>query len=44
MISRLDRSPVAAWWWTVDRWFLAAFLSLMGLGIVLYIAASPAVA
>lgn len=44
MISRLDRSPVALWWWTVDRWFLAAFLSLMGLGIVLSFAASPAVA
>jgi cell division protein FtsW len=42
--SRLDRSPVANWWWTVDRWFLAAFLSLMGLGIVLSFAASPAVA
>ncbi len=44
MPSRLDRSPVAQWWWTVDRWFLAAFLSLMGLGIVLSFAASPAVA
>ena len=44
MASRLDRSPVALWWWTVDRWFLAAFLSLMGLGIVLSFAASPAVA
>ena len=44
MLSRLDRSPVANWWWTVDRWFLAAFLSLMGLGIVLSFAASPAVA
>lgn len=42
--SRLDKSPVATWWWTVDRWFLAAFLSLMGLGIVLSFAASPAVA
>lgn len=42
--SRLDRSPVATWWWTVDRWFLAAFLSLMGLGILLSFAASPAVA
>ncbi|MFC3208426.1 putative lipid II flippase FtsW [Aquamicrobium soli] len=42
--SRLDTSPVATWWWTVDRWFLAAFLSLMGLGIVLSFAASPAVA
>ena len=44
MMSRLDRSPVATWWWTVDRWFLAAFLLLMGLGIVLSFAASPAVA
>ena len=44
MLSRLDTSPVANWWWTVDRWFLAAFLSLMGLGIVLSFAASPAVA
>ncbi|CAH2408515.1 putative lipid II flippase FtsW [Mesorhizobium escarrei] len=44
MQSRLDKSPVATWWWTIDRWFLAAFLSLMGLGIVLSFAASPAVA
>lgn len=44
MISRTDRSPVATWWWTVDRWFLSAFLMLMGLGIVLSFAASPAVA
>jgi cell division protein FtsW len=44
MLSRVDKSPVANWWWTVDRWFLGAFLSLMGLGIVLSFAASPAVA
>ena len=44
MASRLDRSPAALWWWTVDRWFLTAFLSLMGLGIVLSFAASPPVA
>jgi len=44
MVSRVDRSPMANWWWTVDRWFLAAFLSLMGLGVVLSFAASPAVA
>jgi cell division protein FtsW len=44
MRSRVDTSPVANWWWTVDRWFLAAFLLLMGLGIVLSFAASPAVA
>jgi cell division protein FtsW len=44
MLSRLDKSPVANWWWTVDRWFLGAFLALMGLGVVLSFAASPAVA
>ena len=44
MVSRVDRGPVADWWWTIDRLFLAAFLSLMGLGIVLSFAASPAVA
>jgi cell division protein FtsW len=35
---------VANWWWTIDRWFLAAFLTLMMLGVVLSFAASPAVA
>lgn len=44
MVSRTDRSAVANWWWTVDRWFLAAFLMLMGFGVVLSFAASPAVA
>ncbi len=44
MVSRLDRGPVANWWWTVDRWLLAAFFALMLLGIVLSFAASPAVA
>ena len=43
MLSRTDKSAVATWWWTIDRWFLAAFLSLMILGIVLSFAASPAV-
>src|ERR1044072_1644731 len=44
MQSRLDKSPVATGGWTRDRWLLAAFLSLMGLAIVLSFAASPAVA
>ncbi|QDY99308.1 putative lipid II flippase FtsW [Nitratireductor mangrovi] len=44
MVSRVDKGPVANWWWTIDRWFLAAFLSLMVLGVVLSFAASPAVA
>lgn len=42
--SRIDRSPIAEWWRTVDRWFLAAFILLIGLGLVLSFAASPAVA
>lgn len=44
MVSRVDRGPVANWWWTIDRWFFAAFLILMGLGVILSFAASPAVA
>lgn len=44
MVSRVDNGPVANWWWTIDRWFFAAFLALMGLGVVLSFAASPAVA
>lgn len=44
MVSRVERGAVANWWWTIDRWFLAAFLSLMVLGVVLSFAASPAVA
>lgn len=43
-ISRTDKSVVAEWWWTVDRWTLAAVLLLMGLGILLCMAASPPVA
>lgn len=44
MVSRVDRGPVANWWWTVDRPILAACLMLMGLGVFLSFAASPAVA
>jgi len=42
--ARIDQSPVARWWWTVDRWSLAALCALMGLGVVMSLAASPAVA
>ncbi len=44
MTSRTDRGLVSNWWWTIDRWFLAAFIMLMVLGVVLSFAASPAVA
>src|SRR5271165_6228016 len=44
MVSRLERTHFAAWWWTVDRLLLAALLSLVLGGIVLSLAASPPVA
>ena len=44
MVSRVERTPFAAWWWTVDRLMLAAMLGLMLAGIVLSLAASPPVA
>jgi cell division protein FtsW len=42
--TRIDQSPVARWWWTVDRWTLAALAVLIGFGALLTMAASPAVA
>jgi cell division protein FtsW len=44
MVSRLERTPFAEWWWTVDRLLLAALLALMLAGVVLSLAASPPVA
>jgi cell division protein FtsW len=44
MVSRVDRGPLAEWFWTIDRFFLAAFILLMGIGFMLSFAASPAVA
>jgi cell division protein FtsW len=43
-LSRTNRSQIAEWWWTVDKWTLFGLLSLMLLGGVLALAASPAVA
>lgn len=43
-ISRADRSLVAEWWFTVDRVLLTAILVLASSGLVLSLAASPAVA
>lgn len=42
--ARIDQSPVARWWWTVDRASLAALAALLAFGVVLSLAASPAVA
>ena len=44
MVSRVDRSQFANWWWTVDRWLLASIGFLMVLGLVLTLAGSPPVA
>ena len=44
MVSRAQRTPFAAWWWTVDRLQLAAISAVMLGGIVLSLAASPPVA
>ncbi len=44
MVSRAERGPVADWFWTIDRVFLATFVLLMGIGFMLSFAASPPVA
>lgn len=43
-ISRADRSRLAEWWFTVDHVLLAAILAIVGAGLILSLAASPAVA
>ncbi len=40
--SRNDQSPIAKWFWTVDRGLLAAALTLVALGVSLSFASSPA--
>ncbi len=42
--SRADNSLLGRWWWSVDRWTLMAIFTLIGLGYVMMLAASPAVA
>lgn len=44
MVSRAQRTAVADWWWTVDRWLLASLAILIVAGLVLTMAASPPVA
>ena len=43
-VSRADTSTLGRWWWTIDRWTMAALLVLVGFGYVMVLAASPAVA
>jgi len=42
--ARTDTSVLSRWWWTVDRWSLAALGSIIAFGAVLTMAATPAVA
>src|SRR5229473_4644129 len=44
MVSRVERTPFAAWWWTIDRFSLVGLGAIMLGGIVLSLAASPPVA
>ena len=42
--SRTDTSLLGRWWWTVDRWSIAAVALLVVFGVMLTMAASPPVA
>lgn len=44
MVSRADRSVFAEWWWTVDKYLLFGFLTLLIAGVVMSLAGSPPVA
>ncbi len=43
-LARTNTNLIGRWWWTVDRWTLSAVLILIFMGILLIMAASPAVA
>ena len=43
-LGRTDTSVIGRWWWTVDRWSMAALSLLITIGALLIMAASPAVA
>ncbi len=42
--ARTDTSVLSRWWWTVDRWTLAAIALLIGIGVLVALSASPSVA
>jgi cell division protein FtsW len=43
-VARTDSSVFGRWWWTVDRWTLAALACIVLMGALLVAAASPPVA
>ena len=44
MFSRERKTPIAEWWWTIDKELLAGLVLLLMVGMVLSFAASPPVA
>jgi cell division protein FtsW len=44
LFSRTDQNIFAQWWWTVDRWMLLGVGILLVTGLLMVVAASPAVA
>src|SRR5690606_5523817 len=44
MFSRAEKTPVAEWWWSIDRELLGALILLLTSGMVLSFAASPPLA
>ena len=40
-IHRTDTSLFGQWWWTVDRWTVFALATIIGVGAVMLLAASP---
>jgi cell division protein FtsW len=44
LLGRTDTSVIGRWWWTIDRWTMAALAALIAIGALLIMAASPAVA
>lgn len=42
--ARSDNSHISRWWWEVDRWMIGTLVLLIGVGLLLTFAASPAVA
>jgi cell division protein FtsW len=42
--ARTDRTTLGLWWWTTDRFLLAAIALLIGIGVALSFGASPAIA
>ena len=43
-LKRTNQNVISEWWWTIDRFLIALVFILIFCGVVLNLAASPAVA